>query len=252
MGEDSLTSEFYGVAEHHVRQIRSGLFGFFDDDEANLFPLPTADRSKRLIDGFGGRDKVREMVRAALNDDEPRWAIEMASWLYRSPESTAGDRDLLAAGLRMVAQRSSSANIRNWCLTRARSLSGSLNVARHYKHAMRRKDILAAPLARYVHLLRVMVDPAKASDVNIDFAVRCGDEVAGLHIRNCVAVPTSGHNASVTLVSSRESWADLRGGKLSLQTALDQGMAVIDGDRGALERALACFDINIGLQSSRL
>merc|ERR1712050_709929 len=43
--EDSLTREFYGVAEHHVRQIRCGLFGFFDDDEANLFPLPTSDRA---------------------------------------------------------------------------------------------------------------------------------------------------------------------------------------------------------------
>merc|ERR1711920_149673 len=185
------------------------------------------------------------MVRKALDDDEPRWAIEMASWLYRSSESTATDRELLAAGLRVVAQRTSSANIRNWCLTRARSLDGSLNISRHYKHAMRRKDILAAPLARYVHLLRVMVDPAKASDVNIDFAVRCGDEVAGLHIRNCVAVPTTSHSASVTLVSSRESWADLLGGNLSLQSAIDQGMAVIEGDRSALERALACFDINI-------
>ena len=38
--DDNLTSEFYGVAEHHVRQIRSGLFGWFDGDPANLFPLP--------------------------------------------------------------------------------------------------------------------------------------------------------------------------------------------------------------------
>ena len=27
---DYLTSELYGVVEHHVRQIRTGLFGFFD------------------------------------------------------------------------------------------------------------------------------------------------------------------------------------------------------------------------------
>ncbi|HBZ62626.1 MAG TPA: hypothetical protein DEO42_07475, partial [Acidimicrobium sp.] len=37
--EDNLTSEFYGVAEHHVRQIRAGLLGWFDGDPANLFPL---------------------------------------------------------------------------------------------------------------------------------------------------------------------------------------------------------------------
>ncbi len=52
---DYLTTQFYGVVEHHVRQIRTGLFGFFDGDEGNLFPLPTGERASRLIAGFGGR-----------------------------------------------------------------------------------------------------------------------------------------------------------------------------------------------------
>merc|ERR1712226_510609 len=109
----------------------------------------------------------------------------------------------------MVAQRTSSANIRNWCLTRARTLDGSLNVSRHYRHAMRKSDVNAAPLVRYVHLLRVMVDPAKATGVNTHFAIQCGEEVAGLHLRNCVAVPTDGTGASVTLACSKDAWADL-------------------------------------------
>jgi alkyl sulfatase BDS1-like metallo-beta-lactamase superfamily hydrolase len=69
--DDHLTGEFYGVTEHHVRQIRSGLFGFFDGDEGQLFPLPPADRAARLIAGFGGADRVRLEARAAIDGDDP-------------------------------------------------------------------------------------------------------------------------------------------------------------------------------------
>lgn len=38
--DDYLTSEFYGVAEHHVRQIAAGLRGWFDGEPGKLFVLP--------------------------------------------------------------------------------------------------------------------------------------------------------------------------------------------------------------------
>lgn len=77
--DDYLTAERYGVAEHHVRQIHNGLQGWFDGDEAKLFPLPPAERTARLIDGFGGRDAVRDQCRAALDGDDLRWAAELGS-----------------------------------------------------------------------------------------------------------------------------------------------------------------------------
>ena len=54
---DYFTRQGYGLAEHHVRQIYVGLRGWFDGDEAKLFPLETTERNARLIAGFGGRDK---------------------------------------------------------------------------------------------------------------------------------------------------------------------------------------------------
>ncbi len=79
--DDNLTSEFYGVAEHHVRQIRTGLFGWFDGDPANLFPLPRIEHSDRMISGFGGRETVRKITREAIQNDDLRWACELGSWL---------------------------------------------------------------------------------------------------------------------------------------------------------------------------
>ena len=108
---DHLTGEYYGVAEHHVRQIRNGLFGYFDGDESQLFPLPTAERCDRLIAGFGGRAKVRELAATAIDTDDLRWATELATWLVRSSEPHDDDRRLLARALRTIGQRTPAANI---------------------------------------------------------------------------------------------------------------------------------------------
>ena len=55
---DYLTSERYGVAEHHVRQIHNGLRGWFDGDESKLFPMAPDARHARLIEEQIGRAHV--------------------------------------------------------------------------------------------------------------------------------------------------------------------------------------------------
>lgn len=248
---DHLTTQFYGVVEHHVRQIRTGLFGFFDDDEANLFPLPTGERSARLIEGFGGRAAVRTQALAALASDDLRWALELGSWLVRATEAdgsvaaTNDDRQLLADALRTVGQRTTAANIRSWCLTRARVLEATIDFSRFYKHRFSRKQILAAPAERYVHLLRVMLDPAKAEGINLHIAWAFADgSRTGLHVRNCVACPTDGSGAMVTISCDLASWADVLTGTVGMSGAVESRSLQIDGDSGPVLAALSCFDVD--------
>ncbi len=80
-GEQSITRQYYGVVEHHVRQIRNGLVGWFDGDESQLFPLAPIERNQRLIAGFGGRAQVQAQAEAALAGNDLRWALELATWL---------------------------------------------------------------------------------------------------------------------------------------------------------------------------
>ena len=109
--EHYTTQQLYGVVEHHVRQIYTGLFGWFDEDEANLFPIPSPERSQRLISGFGGIKKVRTIIDDALQKEDYRWAVELSSWLVRSDLNDQGiadageleDRKRLAASLRGIA-----------------------------------------------------------------------------------------------------------------------------------------------------
>jgi alkyl sulfatase BDS1-like metallo-beta-lactamase superfamily hydrolase len=246
--DDYLTSEFYGVAEHHVRQIRTGLFGFFDGDEANLFPLPPADRANRMLDGFGGRDVVRRKTIDAIEQDDLRWALELGSWLVRSDGADQTDRALLARALRMVGQRTSAANLRSWCLTRARQLDGDLDGARFRTHRLHRAQVAADPVAS-VNVLRVMLDPITAHGIDMRIGWRFdGDGTAGLHVRHSVAYPYDGADADVTLTCDPAEWAAIVAGGASLCAAVEAGTVTIGGDFDGAMAALRCFDA-AGLRS---
>jgi alkyl sulfatase BDS1-like metallo-beta-lactamase superfamily hydrolase len=243
-GEDHLTSERYGVAEHHVRQIRTGLFGFFDGDEANLFPLATSERAGRLIEGFGGRDEVRRQLEVAMAANDLRWALELGSWLVRSEAADAPDRLLLAEALRRVGQRSAAANIRSWCLTRARHLEGTVSTDRLYTHRFRRNQTLAGPIAASVHALRVVLDPviAEGLDVHLGWRFASGER-AGLHVRNGIACPSNGDDAVLWMECSAETWADVLAGSTALSEAIQDGSLLVHGDASVLRATLACFEV---------
>ena len=241
--DDHLTSELYGVAEHHVRQVRAGLFGFFDGDEANLFPTPRAERADRMITGFGGRDVVRQQTAEAIPADVLRWGIELGSWLANSTDADDADRQLLARAIRLVGQRTSAANIRNWCLTRARELDGSTDNSRLYTHRFTRAGVLANP-AQSVHVLRVMLDPTHAAGIDLRIAWRFTDgPAAGLHVRNSIACPTNGSEADATIECTPAAWADVVAGGTTLSQALSDGTVTVTGDTAAVTSALAQFDL---------
>ena len=239
-----LTRQYYGVTEHHVKQIHAGLFGWFDGDERSLFPLATEERNDRLIRGFGGREKVTAQALAALAEDDVRWALELASWLARSTDATAEDRNTLAQVLRHVGQQTISANIRNWTLTRALHLEGQINLDRLDVHRFNEKQVLTNAPTRFISTLKVLLDPDLAKNVQVEVCWRfSGGESAGLCIRNQVAVPTRGVDADINMGLSHETWARILAGKLNLWDAIDEGIVSIEGDLGQLQRFCSVFDL---------
>jgi len=246
--QDYLTAERYGVAEHHVRQIHAGLRGWFDGDESKLFPLEPAERYARLMDGFGGREAVRSKAGAALDADDLRWGIELATWLVRSPGAERADRDLLARGLRLVAERTPAANIRSWALTRARHLDGSTPIDRYFQHRFNPRLLGDVDSAALVATLRVLVDPAKIEGIDHHVAFRVDTDTCGLHVRNGVVVPTDGAGAQSEIRISRETLLGLLSGKASWSQAQTTGELSVHGDGAAVERVRSAFDLE-GLRS---
>ena len=245
------TRQFYGVVEHHVRQIYTGLFGWFDEDEANLFPLPAPERSEKLIAGFGGIDSVRQAVDTALAEEEYRWAIELASWLVRRERNDRGrtdagateDRNRLASGLRGVAYTTTAANIRNWCITRALELDGSTNLERFRTHRLQKRELARRPTIDSVRQLRVLLVPERANDRHQTLQITFSDGGATtLTIRHGVAVPATNDQPDAAMTVSSDHWFDLLGGKLNLSQAIADG-AVQSDDPDIVCEFLGCFDL---------
>jgi alkyl sulfatase BDS1-like metallo-beta-lactamase superfamily hydrolase len=234
-GDSYFQTQHYGLVEHHTRQIHTGLRGWFDGDESTLFPLPTAERAARLVAGFGGPDAVRDQADAALRDDELRWALELSTWLTRRRDAEQVDRDRLAEVLRTIARRTTSANVRNWCLTRARHLDGTLSTDRFRLHRMASDHAATAATTDLVHPLRVTLDPARCAGRERHVAVEFPDGTAGLHVRHGVAVPTDGAGADAVLTISRSAWADLVNGRRAFDDTIETAGASTTDDASVAE-----------------
>jgi alkyl sulfatase BDS1-like metallo-beta-lactamase superfamily hydrolase len=253
-----LTQQLYGLAEHHVRQIASGLVGWWDEDPASLFPLEPMDHARRLIDGFGGPAKVRALAEDALACNDLRWALELSGWLVKSHvngarqsgfqgDTRADQRDtderLQARVLRLLGQRTAASNIRSWVHTRALELEGSIDLARTRSSRLQVAQVLSQPPAAYVATLRVLLDPERAEGVDCELrwefeeGARCG-----LRVRGLIAVPTDGSQAQAAIRLSHACWADLLARKRTLGEALADGSISVDGDTESVRRFFGCFE----------
>ena len=237
------TRQFYGLVEHHVRQIHGGLFGWFDEDISKLFPLAPAARAQKLIDGFGGVDSVRQEFDKALQEADYRWALELSDWLVKVTDD-AEDKSRQAQALRAVAQRSTSANVRNWCITRALELDGQINLDRFRQHRFGYSEVLAGAPEVFVKVLRVLLNPEKAAgqDVEICFQFDNGTQ-AGLRLRDQVAIPTDGSEADIVVELTHDTWAKLLSGKLKPAEALSNDDVSVQGLVDNLLNVMKAFDL---------
>jgi len=238
-----VTRQFYGLVEHHVRQIHNGLFGWHDEDPGRLFPLPEKKRCSRLVAGFGGVKALRTQIDDAITTGDLRWAAEMASWLTTKHNCAQQDKQRLATVLRLLAQQTTSANVRNWCLTRALDLEGKVDLSRFCQHRFRLEEVLHAAPTRFIAVLRVLLDPDKALGIADEMAWHFATgERAGLAIRGQVAVPTDGSAANLGVGMSHETWAQILAGRTTLAAAEAQGLVSISGERQQVFRFFAAFD----------
>ena len=182
----------------------------------------------------------------ALAAQDVRWATELATWLVRSEGATEDDKKLLAKCLRVIAERTPAANIRNWCITRARHLDGSFPMDRFMVHNFNPKFLAESAAAGIVHTLRVLVDPDAIEGMNHHIAFTVGEETCGLHVRNAVAVPTDGLGASSVVTMSRETFMGIVSGRRTWSEAINSDEITVSGDSAAVDQFRKSLD-NKGL-----
>lgn len=114
-------AEHYGCTEWTVREIYSAYLGWFDGNPTSLHPLAPKQHSRKMLDLIGGRTKVCEAARTALQEHEYQWCLELCDLLI-TDEADREALQLKAAALEKIAEYETSANGRHYYIACAKEL----------------------------------------------------------------------------------------------------------------------------------
>ena len=118
--------EFYGTVRWSVKSIFNGYLGWFSGNPAELDPLSRKEKASRISDLAGGSDMLLEQLHLAVKEKNMQWALELSDYLISLDLFTDEVKELRKEALIYEGSRSSNPNKRNYFLTSALELNGSI------------------------------------------------------------------------------------------------------------------------------
>ena len=176
--------DFYGGVPHSVRQVYTGELGWFNGDPTFLAPLHPDQSSQRYVRLMGGRDAVYAAAVAAAEEGDHQWAAELTTHIIRINHDDWDARNLKAEALRQIGYTHTNTNWRNWYLTSAVELDGTIDFSRRLD--VQAPDMVRAfPTAKLIESFRYRLEAEKTLDVSMTmgFSFPDVDEEFGLEIR---------------------------------------------------------------------
>lgn len=231
--------------EHSVRQIYTGYLGWFEADPTFLDPLPRAARSERYVAQMGGRDAILAGAQAAFDEGDYRWTAEVLTHLIRVAPEDMDARNLKAAALRQLGFATMNINWRNWYLTSALELEGTIDWT---QVADRNTDDLAKalPIGDMINAMTTLLKAEETFDVNMTMAFDITDTGEGysLEIRNGIMQLHRRYieDADVILHLEEATLRDVLQRKVNLPLAIAMGDVNLDGGPIAFARFFSYLD----------
>jgi alkyl sulfatase BDS1-like metallo-beta-lactamase superfamily hydrolase len=235
----------YGEVSSYPPAIFYQTVGWYDNDAANLKPIPPVEEARRWVSLVGGASQMLAAAQDALNAKEYSWAAKLANQVYLIDGENEEARRLKAEALRQMAYVSTGANDRAHLISQALELEGKTRIARVVPPQP--QQIVADP-TKYVEYFRVRIDPSKSVDIQTFIRFDFGDGGSvGLDVRRAVAefVPepdTYSKEPDLVLAMSADTWAELYLGQTTPASLIETGAIAVTGDAtGALD-VLNAFD----------
>nr|WP_314533035.1 alkyl sulfatase dimerization domain-containing protein [uncultured Pseudomonas sp.] len=223
---------YYGTLSFNTRAVYQRYLGFYDANPANLDPLPPVESGKHYVQAMGGAEKVLELMRAAMQQGDYRWAAQLGNHLVFAEPDNQPARQAQADALEQLGYRSESAIWRNIYLTGAQELRQAKSVGA----AQATSDLIrAATPAMFMDVLAVRMDSDKAQghDMTLNWNFSDLDQRFALTLRNGVLTyreHASHARADVTVTMSKEVLDQISLRQLDFPTALKQGDIRLEGD----------------------
>ncbi|HWZ30146.1 MAG TPA: alkyl sulfatase dimerization domain-containing protein [Bryobacteraceae bacterium] len=241
---------FYGTVSHSVREIYVGYLGWFEGDPTALDPTPPAESARRQVGLMGGRDRVLQEAKGALDAGDAQWSAELASYLIRMNRDDRDARQMKAAALRKLGLAQKNTNWRNWYLASAHELDGSLDTAAVLARARTNfgapETIAALPARVWVQGLTTRLEAEKTLDVHTTMSFWFPDtkEEYALEVRRGVAQFSDRPGlADVAIELEKATLDQILLGRSSIVRALNSGqMKVTKGDRADVLKFFGYFE----------
>jgi len=230
------TRPMYGTPWIIAPEIYTGWVSWFSGDATDLLPTEPVEKSRRLVELMGGRDKVMAEAEKAFEAGDAQFAAELTQMLVRIDKEDWNARYLKAASLRMRGYRELNTIARAWYLNGAQELEGKIKPDVLIQLGMQAMGS-AASGDKILQAWRYQVDADKAGDTRmaLGFVFTDSGDSYTVELRNSIleirpgTVPSGTPRVSLT---AGELQAILSG----------QPAAAEAGDIAALERLLGYLD----------
>jgi alkyl sulfatase BDS1-like metallo-beta-lactamase superfamily hydrolase len=233
----------YGGIRHSAKQVFAGELGWFDGDPTTLDPIHSSDASIRYVELMGGKEQVMEAAQKAADSGDFQWAAELATHVVRVDLNDMGPRKFKAEMLRELGYLESNINWRNWYLTSAQELDGTID--RSLKIDLNAADIIATySEGQLVSAMRFNLNAERTADEHYTVAFQFGDTLHALEIRRSVAEFHEDYTGepNVTIVLTKDLYLGLISEQVDFNEATQEGLITVDGDEALVPKFFASFD----------
>ncbi|MGI9642686.1 MAG: alkyl sulfatase dimerization domain-containing protein [Acidimicrobiia bacterium] len=245
LDESPVNLQSYGEVSSYPPAIYYQTVGWYDNDAANLKPIPPADEARRWVTLVGGTDQMLDAARTALDEREYSWAAKLANQVYLLDSTNEEARRLKADALRHMAYVATGANDRAHLMSQALELEDKTRIARVVPP--QRAQVVADP-TKYVDYFRVRIDPDRTGAVQSFVRFDFGDDGAvGLDVRRAVAeyVPNLDEYSKepdLILTMSADTWAELYLSQATARSLIESNAIDVHGDVETAATVLDAFD----------
>jgi alkyl sulfatase BDS1-like metallo-beta-lactamase superfamily hydrolase len=247
MKEIPENAQSYGETIHFPEAIYQYVIGWFDGDVTKLFKIAPKDEAKRMVALMGGKNKVLDAAKSALDNKEYAWGAQIIQYVYLLDPTDKKVRELKADLLRQMAYRTTGSIARAFLMTEALTLEGK---ASYPKLIPPSKETISGSPESFIDYFRVRIDPRKSENtdkiIKFIFTDR-GNEAVALHIRRGISeyipVPSDYYKKpDYSIKLDSESWAELYLSSITLGEAIDKGKVEVDGKAEEIIAIFSMFD----------
>ena len=237
--------DFYGSIRHAAKQIFVGEMGWFDGDPTTLNPTYSVTASERYVAMVGGKANMMKLATEAFKNKDFQWSAELATHAIRIDLEDMKPRLLKASALRELAYRETNNNWRNWYLTSAQELEGTIDYSK--KINLQAPDLMAEfEPSQLVDAMRYSLNAERSQDKHFTVAFEFSDykETHALEVRRSVAQFHKDYTGEpkATVKLTKPIYLGLLVGKVDFVQAVKKGYIQIDGDAKAVSEFFKLFD----------